>query len=132
MEGVKIFLHPFSLFLTLPNKFFCCHNELIKNVFKQNLLIMAGIEIVTKQDLIELEERLISEIRKTNGTVEEPKKLLKSYQVKNLLKISPGTLQNLRVNGTLPFTKVGGIIYYNYEDIMKIFDPAKEKTKGGR
>ncbi|RVU00274.1 DNA-binding protein [Mucilaginibacter limnophilus] len=93
---------------------------------------MAGIEIVTKQDLIELEERLISEIRKTNGTGEEQKKLLKSYQVKNLLKISPGTLQNLRVNGTLPFTKVGGIIYYKYEDIMKIFDPAKERTKGGR
>lgn len=93
---------------------------------------MAGIEIVTKQDLIELEERLISEIRRTNGTGEEPKKLLKSYQVKNLLKISPGTLQNLRVNGTLPFTKVGGIIYYKYEDIMKIFEQAKEKTKGAR
>lgn len=93
---------------------------------------MAGIEIVTKQALIELEERLITEIRKANGTGEEPKKLLKSYQVKNLLKISPGTLQNLRVNGTLPFTKVGGIIYYKYEDIMKIFDPTKEKTKGSR
>jgi glycyl-tRNA synthetase alpha subunit len=74
---------------------------------------------------------LISEIRRTNGTGEEPNKLLKSYQVKNRLKISPGTLQNLRVNGTLPFTKVGGIIYYKDEDIMKLFDPAKEKTKGG-
>ena len=93
---------------------------------------MAGIEIVTKQDLIELEERLISEIRKSSGTGEEPKKLLKSYQVKNLLKISPGTLQNLRVNGTLPFTRVGGIIYYKYEDIMKIFERAKEKTKSDR
>ncbi len=93
---------------------------------------MAGIEIVTKQDLIELEERLIREIRRSNGTGEEPKELLKSYQVKNLLKISPGTLQNLRVNGILPFTKVGGIIYYKYEDIMKIFEQAKEKTKSDR
>jgi glycyl-tRNA synthetase alpha subunit len=93
---------------------------------------MAGIEIATKQDLIEMEERLISEMRKSNQSGEEPKRLLKSYQVKNLLKISPGTLQNLRVNGTLPFTRVGGIIYYKYEDIMKIFDQSKDKPKGSR
>jgi hypothetical protein len=90
---------------------------------------MASIEIATKQDLIELEERLIDEIRKSIGAAGEPKRLLKSYQVKNLLKISPGTLQNLRVNGTLPFTKVGGIIYYKYEDIMKIFQTEKVETK---
>ncbi|MDR6941683.1 helix-turn-helix domain-containing protein [Mucilaginibacter pocheonensis] len=93
---------------------------------------MAGIEIATKQDLIEMEERLIREMRKSNQSGEEPKRLLKSYQVKNLLKISPGTLQNLRVNGTLPFTRVGGIIYYKYEDIMKIFEQAKEKIKAGQ
>jgi len=93
---------------------------------------MAGIEIATKQDLIEMEERLINEMRKSNQLGEEPKRLLKSYQVKNLLKISPGTLQNLRVNGTLPFTRVGGIIYYKYEDIMKIFEQAKEKNKAGQ
>ncbi|SEM99985.1 hypothetical protein SAMN05192574_102130 [Mucilaginibacter gossypiicola] len=86
---------------------------------------MAGIEIATKQDLLDLEERIIEEIRKSKGAPEEPRKLLKSYQVKNLLKISPGTLQNLRVNGTLPFTRVGGIIYYKYDDIMKIFQREK-------
>ena len=35
-----------------------------------------------------------------------------------MLRISPGTLQNLRVNGTLAYTKIGGIIYYKYEDIV--------------
>jgi len=54
------------------------------------------------------------------GSTEEQKKFLKSYQVKNLLKISDNTLQNLRQNGTIPFTKIGGILYYNYEDIMKV------------
>ena len=39
-----------------------------------------------------------------------------------LLQVSPGTLQNLRINGTLPFTKVGGILYYDHEDITKLME----------
>ena len=37
-----------------------------------------------------------------------------------LLKISPGTIQNLRINGTLPYTKVGGIIFYDFEEIQQV------------
>ena len=85
-------------------------------------------EIITKDDLDEFREKLLNDIRAITGNPDEGKrKLLKSYQVKNMLKISPGTLQNLRVNGTLTFTKIGGIIYYKYEDIMKIFDSKKGK-----
>ena len=39
---------------------------------------------------------------------------------KTVLQISPGTLQNLRINGTLPYTKIGGIIYYDTEEIQEI------------
>lgn len=39
-----------------------------------------------------------------------------------MLNISPGTLQNLRINGTLRFTKMGSIIYYKLEDINKILE----------
>ena len=42
-----------------------------------------------------------------------------------LLQISPGTLQNLRANGVLPFHKVGGIIFYDAEDIQKVMDSSK-------
>jgi hypothetical protein len=38
----------------------------------------------------------------------------------DLLQVSPGTLQNLRINGTLPYTKVGGIIYYDAEEIQGV------------
>lgn len=37
-----------------------------------------------------------------------------------MLNISPGTLQNLRINGMLPFTKVGSIAYYDITDIEKM------------
>ena len=82
---------------------------------------MMAAEIITKEDLQEFREQLLQDIKQLLGTqLNEPKKLLKSYQVKHMLKISSGTLQTLRTNGTLPYKKVGGIIYYKYEDLLKL------------
>lgn len=47
-------------------------------------------------------------------------KWLKSAEVKKLLKVSTGTLQNLRRNGTLPHTRIGGTLYYDYATIRKM------------
>ena len=40
----------------------------------------------------------------------------------DLRQVSPGTLQNLRINGTLRYTKVGGIIYYDGEEIQNVMN----------
>lgn len=80
-------------------------------------------QIITKEDLDEFREKLLNDLKGLlSKSPNEPAKWLKSYQVKNLLKISPGTLQNLRINGTLRFTKIGGILYYKYEDIIKVLE----------
>jgi hypothetical protein len=80
-------------------------------------------EIITKEDLNQFGKKLLSEIQKMLGKPEDAgQRLLKSYQVKNLLKISPGTLQKLRDNGTLRFTRMGSIFYYKYDDVMEIFN----------
>ena len=77
--------------------------------------------IVTTEDLMVFKEELLAEI-KTIFTQRspQPKRYLRSAEVRKLLNISPGTLQNLRINGTLPFSKVGGIVYYPYESIMEV------------
>lgn len=82
--------------------------------------------IITTDELQEFKVELLEEIR-TILSENEPQtsKWLRSAEVRKLLKISPGTLQNLRVNGTLPYTKVGGVIYYAHEDIMKMFEDHK-------
>lgn len=78
-------------------------------------------EIITKEDLQEFGQQLLNQIKGLLGqAVEEPKKWLKSYQVKNMLKISDNTLQTLRDNGTIPFTKIGGILYYSIDDINRV------------
>jgi len=54
---------------------------------------------------------------------------LRSPEVREMLDISPGTLQNLRINGTLPYTKIGGVIYYAYEDIVKVLQANRVHNK---
>lgn len=77
---------------------------------------------VTKRDLLNFGNLLLHEFKNLPGTQEQPAQWLKSAEVRKLLKISPGTLQNLRVNGTLNYKRIGGIIYYKYDDIQKMLD----------
>ncbi|WP_299207422.1 helix-turn-helix domain-containing protein [Brumimicrobium sp.] len=90
-----------------------------------------NISVLTEEDLQAFKHSMIEEfemvlkkhIEKVN---KEPELvLLKSHQVQRMLAISPGTLQNMRTNGTLPFSKVGGITYYIKDDILKIIQDNK-------
>ena len=78
--------------------------------------------IITTDDLREFKMELLDDIKQllTRQSSGKLKKYLKSSEVMDLLQVSPGTLQNLRINGTLPYTKVGGIIYYDAEEIQSI------------
>ncbi|MDY7397029.1 helix-turn-helix domain-containing protein [Aureibaculum sp. 2210JD6-5] len=80
--------------------------------------------IITTEDLHEFKLELLDGIKSLlkDNPQSIPKKWLKSAEVKEFLGISPGTLQNLRINGTIPYTKIGGVLYYDYEDICKILE----------
>ncbi len=84
------------------------------------------VELITREDLENFKKELLQEIRRNTPHLgkpgQEPKEWLKSYEVRKLLGISAGTLQNLRLNETLPYTKIGGLMYYRYEDIRKLMD----------
>ena len=58
----------------------------------------------------------------------EASRWLNSRQVRRLLNISHGTLQNLRNNATIPYVKIGGVIRYDREDIDRIM-LASKRTK---
>lgn len=83
--------------------------------------------IITLEELRAFKEELLEEIKNllSHNRQAPTRKWLKSHEVRRLLTISPGTLQNLRVNGTLPFTKIGGVIFYDYEDIQKMLQDNK-------
>ena len=93
-----------------------------------------NISIVTQEDLQELKASFIESVETIlkehlAGHTQEPDiVLLKSHQVQRMLRISPGTLQNMRVNGILPFSKVGGVIFYDKQDILDIIDDNKQNV----
>lgn len=78
--------------------------------------------VVTLEDLDAFKVHLLFEFQKLliNHFGRPPKKWLKSNEVKTLLDISHGTLQNMRDSGKLSFTRIGGVIYYDFEDIQEM------------
>jgi len=92
------------------------------------------ISIVTQKDLQELKDTILSSLESlkeevlSQTTTSPDPVLLKSHQVQRMLGISQGTLQNLRINGTIPFSKVGGVIFYYKEDILNIINDNRQNV----
>lgn len=88
-----------------------------------------AVQIITIEDLNEFRNLLLNDLKEIiNSKPQQTKQWLKSNEVRKLLNISPGTLQNLRINGTLSYTKIGGIMYYNHADIDKLLNGNKVNT----
>jgi len=82
-----------------------------------------NVELITREDLKQFKNEMLTEMKHLLKPGQgQSKQWLKSYEVRKLLNISPGTLQNLRINGTLRYTKIGGLLYYKLEDIEKLLE----------
>lgn len=89
-----------------------------------------AIEVITREDLNEFRILLLNDLKEIfKGQATENKQWLKSKEVRKLLNISPGTLQTLRINKTLSYTKIGGIIYYAQKDIDRILNDNKVNSE---
>ena len=85
-----------------------------------------AIEVITREDLNEFRTLLLSDLNAIfNSKPQQQKQWLKSSEVRKLLNISPGPLQNPRVNGTITYTKIGGILYYASNDLDKALETNK-------
>jgi len=85
-------------------------------------------DIATKQDIKRLEENLIEAFRKIATESDfSVKKYLRSTEVCTMLGISLSSLQNLRILGHLPYSKVSGTLFYEYKDVIKMIEDNKTK-----
>jgi hypothetical protein len=81
-------------------------------------------QLLTVGDLQRFKIELLSEIKSLlndSGKL-QAKQWVRSNEVRKMLSVSAGTLQNLRINGTLSYTKVGGIILYKRDDIIRVLE----------
>jgi len=84
-------------------------------------------QIMTPEDFEQFKAELIEQLKVLIDTkLGNVHRWLKSHEVQKMLKISPGTLQTLRLNGKIPFTKIGGTIFYDIEDINKVMIDNKQ------
>ncbi|HVI49023.1 MAG TPA: helix-turn-helix domain-containing protein [Chitinophaga sp.] len=87
-------------------------------------------EILTREDLAIFKTELFQELRElVHAPVVQSRKWLKSHKVRDMLGISIGTLQSMRIKGTISFTKIGGIIFYEYDDIIKLMEGSRKTVK---
>jgi hypothetical protein len=78
-------------------------------------------QLVTVGDLEVFRKSLLNDIKILLNTNEpEKKEWLRCSDVRKMLKISTGTLQNLRISGKLKSQKIGGIHFYNVIDIQNM------------
>ena len=84
-------------------------------------------QLITIDDLHQFKKQLVEELLAAlkPHTGASNKKWLKSHEVQRLLKISPGTLQTLKSSGVIPYTKIGGVHFYDYGDIQKLLEDGK-------
>ena len=85
------------------------------------------IDILTLEDLQTFKVELLNDIKALltqHGTKKD--RWMKSPEVRKLLDISSGTLQTLRINGTLPYSKLGGSLYYEFPDVESVLQKNKK------
>lgn len=88
-------------------------------MFRDQLVTAADLENF-KNDMLEAIQKMI---KSDQGL--PAKKWLKSSEVRKMLDISPGKLHMLRASRKLAFMRLGGVIYYDREDIIKMFENNK-------
>jgi hypothetical protein len=82
------------------------------------------IDLITRADLEQFRTQLLADLRELLSGVPKAnhKPWLKATEVRELLGISAGSLQNLRISGKLKAFKVGGIHYFQFDDIVKMMN----------
>ena len=86
-------------------------------------------QLVTIDDLKEFRKHIVQDLLSAlKIPLHAPaKNWMKSHEVRRMLKISPGTLQNLKNTGVIPYTKIGGVHFFDHEDILRLLESGKIK-----
>jgi hypothetical protein len=92
-------------------------------------------EIITLEDLQKFRLQLLEDLR---GLLQQPnhsqKQWLKSSEVRKRRGIpiaigTHGTLQNLRIKNVIPYLRIGGLMFYKYDDIIKLFEAEQHSPR---
>jgi hypothetical protein len=91
---------------------------------KKKYMEIVNIEAATFQEMKMTLKHFSTRIRQIVGKTQtkNTEEWLDNQDVCTLLKISPRTLQNLRNNGSIPYTQIERKIFYNKRDIWNFIE----------
>ena len=78
----------------------------------------ADLRHVVSSELANALPRLLPSSHPPQG----PKEWLSNREAMEFLDLSKATLQRYRDRGILPFSKIGGNIYYRYDDLVAVLE----------
>ena len=87
---------------------------------------MTPDEMITKKDLEAFKQELFALLSNTNKAEVN---WLKNADVRGMLGLANGTLQTLRVNESLPYSKIGGKYFHKRSDVEAMLERAQKKPK---
>ena len=84
-------------------------------------------QLITVQDLVDFKQQLIGDIKKLlrEQGGHSGQQWLKAFEIKKMLRLSESKLQKLRDKGIIPYKKLGGVTYYNVEEIHNLMKSGK-------
>lgn len=90
------------------------------------------VSMTTQQNILrqlryireEFLDELLDVLEQTRTTPR--RRWLKSHEVRRLLGISPNTLYNLRTKKKLPYSRIAGILFYDYYDVVHLLEQARQ------
>lgn len=79
---------------------------------------MQSFKKATHLNIMAPDNQRLESLEEQNNKRETARRWLRSKQIKHILGISETTLQKLRKGGVLPFFKLGGTIFYDYDKLI--------------
>jgi len=84
-----------------------------------------SINVITTEEFKAFQETFLNELREIKNQANKDsikREWIRSNDIKKLLGISHGKLQELRNNGKLKFSRIDNIIYYKLSDINQMLE----------
>lgn len=96
--------------------------------------IIAKATILIKKELLlsldKFKTELLHEVKALANKGPFEKKWMKSDEVRKLLGLSHGKLQTMRNTGVIRFSKIGGTLYYDRNDIVQMLEHGRVIRRG--
>lgn len=89
------------------------------------LFFLFGVVVTSEDELRELLESVLADtlpkhLKSAQPLEKPPKEWLSNREAMAFLDASKPTLQRYRSNGTLPYSKIGGKVYYKRADLLRV------------